>query len=335
MPIYPEMLRNRGTPSGIALAHGRDEMPHCPATARKQLAAALVATVCASPAVAALDATYAWSLASPTGPLRSSGVSLSYDAKGKELFVVDGGKVRVFGESGMETFAFGGDAALGAVRDVAALDGGDLLVLSASAELSIVRCNFRGEVLGRFEPRGIPAALAGFSPAFIRQRAGRVYLADPRAMVVAVLDADGAFLASHDLAALAGVAEKRADTGFRGFGVDAAGNLLFTVQPLFAAFVVAPDGTVRSFGVRGSAPGKFNVVGPIGADDRGNLYVADMLRSVVIVFDRELRFVREFGYRGKAPGNLAVPVDLAVGNGKVFVSQYAQRGVSVFDVADD
>lgn len=309
-------------------------MTHPFATVRKHLAVALAATVSATTA-RALEATYAWNLASASGPLRSNGVSLAYDAKARELFAVDGGVVRVYGESGVETFSFGGDATIGVVRDVAPLENGDLLVLAATPELSIVRCNFRGEPLRRVEPRGLPATLAGFSPALIRARGDRVYLADPRAMTVAVLDAGGAFVASHDLAALIGVADKREETGFRGFSVDYAGNVLFTVQPLFAAFIVAPDGAVRSFGVKGSAPGKFNVVGPIAADERGNLYVADALRAVVIVFDRELRFVREFGFRGKAPGNLAVPVDLAVGNGKVFVSQYASRGVSVFHVAVD
>lgn len=302
------------------------------ATPLRLVAAHLALLAAASPA-GALEPRYAWNLATPGGAFRSSGVLLSYDAKARELFVLDGGTVRVFGESGMETFAFGADAALGGVRDVAALDGGDLLVLSGAAP-ALVRCNFRGEPVATIAPR-LPAGLAGFSPAFVRARGDRVYLADPRAMTVVVLDLSGAFVRSYDVAALLDVADKREETGFRGFGVDPAGNLLFTVQPLFLAAVVSPEGEVRSFGKKGSGPGKFGVVGAIAADERGNVYVADVLRSVVLVFDPEHRFVREFGYRGKAPGNLVVPADLAVGNGKVFVSQYASRGVSVFDVAGE
>lgn len=302
-------------------------------TAALRLAAALLALAAAAPA-AALEARYAFNLATPAGPLRSSGLRVSYDARSKELFVVDGSTVRVFGESGMETFAFGADAALGPIRDVAALEGGDLVVLGYAAGTSLLRCNFRGELVARMVPH-IPAELAGFSPAFVRVSGDRIYLADPRQMTVVVLDLAGAFVRSYDLAALLQVEDKRDQTGFRGFGVDYSGNLLFTIQPLFAAMVVSPEGEVRSFGRKGSGPGKFGVVGPIAGDEQGNFYVGDVLRSVVLVFDPALRFVREFGYRGKAPGNLVVPADVAAGNGKVFVSQYASRGVSVFDVAGE
>jgi hypothetical protein len=60
------------------------------------------------------------------------------------------------------------------------------------------------------------------------------------------------------------------------------------------------------------------------------VFVLDRLRSVVIVFDPSLKFVVEFGYRGDGPTNLIAPYDLAVGNGKVFVSQARDRGVKVF-----
>ena len=49
-----------------------------------------------------------------------------------------------------------------------------------------------------------------------------------------------------------------------------------------------------------------------------------------MIFDPSLRFVLEFGYRGDDPTNLIAPFDLAVGNGKVFVSQARDRGVKVF-----
>ncbi len=295
------------------------------------VAAALLALAVAPSPVAAVEARYAWNLATPAGPLKTTGVLLSYDAKGRELFVLDGGTVRIFGESGMETFSFGTEAAVGGVRDVTVLDGGDLLVLTRAAELSLVRCNFRGEPVARLSPR-LPSELEGFTPAFVRARGDRIYLADAREMQVVVLDLGGGFVRSYDVAKLLGVEDKRAENGIRGFGVDYEGNLLVTVQPLFLAATITKDGEVRAFGKKGSGPGKFGVVAGIAADERGYLYVADQLRCVVLVFDPALRFVREFGYRGKAPGNLVVPSDVAAGNGKVFVSQYAGRGVSVYDV---
>jgi hypothetical protein len=61
--------------------------------------------------------------------------------------------------------------------------------------------------------------------------------------------------------------------------------------------------------------------------------VSDRLRSVVLVFDRDLMFQTEFGYRGNQPSNLIVPDDLAVDSrGNVYVGQAANRGVSVFKV---
>ncbi len=42
--------------------------------------------------------------------------------------------------------------------------------------------------------------------------------------------------------------------------------------------------------------------------------------------------MKEFGYRGTKPGNIVAPVDIAAGDGKVFVSQFARKGVSVFEV---
>ena len=52
----------------------------------------------------------------------------------------------------------------------------------------------------------------------------------------------------------------------------------------------------------------------IAKDDQGNYLVVERLRSVVMVFDKEFRFLQEFGYRGDKPGNLIRPNEVAVGN---------------------
>jgi hypothetical protein len=62
----------------------------------------------------------------------------------------------------------------------------------------------------------------------------------------------------------------------------------------------------------------------------------ERLRSVVMIFDREFRFLKEFGYRGDKPGNLIRPSELALGNsGKLYVTQLRNRGVSVFSITSD
>jgi hypothetical protein len=80
----------------------------------------------------------------------------------------------------------------------------------------------------------------------------------------------------------------------------------------------------------------FGNVSGIAKDDKGNYLVVERFRSVVMVFDKEFRFLKEFGYRGSKPENLARPNDVAVGNaGKIFVTQVRDRGVSVFHLATD
>ena len=51
----------------------------------------------------------------------------------------------------------------------------------------------------------------------------------------------------------------------------------------------------------------------------------------MLVFDKDFRWVKEFGYRGSSREPLR-PGRRRRGRGKVYVSQYARRGVSVFEV---
>jgi outer membrane protein assembly factor BamB len=165
-------------------------------------------------------------------------------------------------------------------------------------------------------------------------RDGLIYLADTYSMKVVALDTEGTFQRGHDIRPLMnemGVAEEDVEeVDMEGFDVDPQGNVLFTVSSMFSAYRISPSGKIEGFGGRGSSPGLFGVVAGIRADEYGYYYITDRLRSVVIVYDSSLTFRTEFGYRGPRRGNLIVPNDLAVGNGKVYVSQSGERGVSVF-----
>jgi hypothetical protein len=125
---------------------------------------------------------------------------------------------------------------------------------------------------------------------------------------------------------------RRSDLGLRGFNVDREGNILFTIQPLFSAFTMSPEGEIRAFGTKGSAPGKFNIVGGIARDDAGNYYVADILKSAVLLFDKDLQWRKEFGYRSGRPSGLVAPEDMVAVGDRLFVSQRARAGVSVFRI---
>ena len=280
----------------------------------------------------ATELVFLHSLASSSGVLPMSGVSLAFEPSHQELYVSGNGLVRVFNQAGMQVFEFGEDPAVGGILAAVPLENGDLIALSfLEGKLGLLRVNFRGEPLGRVALE-VPETLTGFIPTVLRQHDGKLYLADSGMMQVLVVEPSGAFVDTYDLGALLQVGNERGDHGLRGFNVDFAGNLLVTIQPLFAAYVISPERTVRTFGTRGSTPGKFNVVGGITRDALGNFYVADILRSVVMVFGPDFKFVREFGYRGSGRGNLAGPDELALGDGRLFVANNARRGVSVFKV---
>ncbi len=278
---------------------------------------------------------FLYDLSSSTGPATSSWASLTYDRDHREVFVVDttDGTVGIFNDAGMEVFRFGDDSDLGAVIAVAALEDGDLLALSYLAgKPKLFRCNFRGELKGEVKLEGVPAEISGsFSPTALVYQNQKLYLADKGGMKVVVADLSGACLASFDLLKLMKIeAKHRNDATMHAFNVDHEGNLLFTDAPLFKVFVVSPAGAIRSFGVHGGSPGKFNITGGVARDEQGRFFVSDVLRGVVSVFDQDFEFLGDFGERGWAPGQLIAPLDLAVADGKVFVSQSAGRGVSVF-----
>lgn len=294
------------------------------------LGALSLAAAPARPAPAAAPR-FLFDIATATGGSESTWASLTYDRAHDELLVVSGGQVHLFNAAAMETYAFGGDGDLGVVERVGLLDGGDLLVVSnVEGRCALVRCDYRGERKGPFEVKPLPGELAGFDPDRIVVQGGKVYLAQTGPMRVVVTDQQGQVERVHDLAALVRAQAPGLGGGMSGFWVDGQGNLIFTMPYAFAAFVLSPSGELRRFGVRGSAPGKFNIAGAVASDEQGNVFVLDRLRSVVLMFDPALKFVVEFGYRGDGPGSLVAPFDLAVGNGKVFVSQARHRGVKVF-----
>jgi len=304
----------------------------------RHLAIALYTLALAAPGLARaqmVEVSFLYKLSSTTGVIPFHGLNVTYDPYGKETLVVGGGRVNIFNPTGMEIFSFGEDPDIGSIVGAAPTSDGDFVLLTydRAGEPAVVVANFRGEFKGRIEPKDLPAELPRpFLANAIGWAQGNVYLADLGGMRVVVLRMDGSLVAFHDLAKLCDVEKNRTDNGLKGFRVAANGDILFTVQPLFRAFVLQTDGVLRGWGVRGSAPGKFNIISGIARDERGYYYVSDILKSAVLVFDKDFRWVKEFGYRGPKPGNIVAPVDIAAGDGKVFVSQFARKGVSVFEV---
>jgi sugar lactone lactonase YvrE len=280
---------------------------------------------------------FLYTLSNFTGPIPYlNWANISVDRQNKEVYVTDPqhNEIAIFDENGMEVYRFGHDENVGAVLDMAVDEKGDIFVLSLKErEPVVVRCDFRGEPQSTIRSVGFPLGFSRFSPDRILYREGRFYLADTGAMRAAVIDRDGSVLKAFDIGSvLVDFSEKeKTEATMVGFSVDKEGRMLFTIPAFFQAFVLSPEGGLTGFGRPGGGPGKFGIVGGIIPDNRGNYVVAETLRSVVMVFDKDFTFQTEFGYRGFRPENLIGPRNLAMdADDRLYVSQVGNRGVSVF-----
>ena len=151
-------------------------------------------------------------------------------------------------------------------------------------------------------------------------------------MQIVITDTRGIFKKGYDLIPLLEREEKeRGNMEVSGFSVDKEGNILFTVPTLFRACILSPEGKIDWFGRPGSINGRFNIVGGITKDSKGNYIVIDKLKCAVMVFDKDFNFITQFGYRGSKPDNLIIPDDVAIDNkDRIYVTQTKKRGVSVF-----
>lgn len=308
-----------------------------------------------NPASAGVTATFRYPLSNFSGPVRSQWAKLAVDRERNEIYALNqrANDIRIFDEHGMEIFVFGDGYA--SARDISIGDDGDIFILTTGYQTATVHLlNYRGEHVSEIPLKNIPAAFSGFVADRVIYRQESLYLVDSDALLVIMVDEEGSFQKGFDLnitmRPFLDREERKQkemqdvdwakrmldDISLNGFTVDEHGNLFFTVPVLFSAYRLSPDGGVTEFGRAGSGPGKFGVVAGIATDDMGYIYVADRLRSVVLIFDPSFRFQTEFGYRGDRPSSLIVPDDLAIdGKGNVYVGQAANRGVGVFRVVHE
>jgi len=303
-------------------------------------------------ALAGVTASFRYPLSNFSGPVRSQWARLAVDRERNEVYSLRERKndIRVFDEHGMEIFVFGEGFASAA--DIAIGDDGDIFLLSTGYKTATVHLlDYRGEHVSEIPLQNVPAAFSEFTANRLVYSQGSLYLVDSNALMVIVTDEAGRFKEGHDLNGFLKPFVQRLDREQKqlanydwkkrkleyielsGFTVDDQGNMFFTVPVLFSAYKLSVDGELREFGRSGSGRGKFGVAAGIATDEMGYVYVADRLRCVVMVFDRDLQFQTEFGYRGDQPSNLTAPDGLAIdSSGNVYVGQAANRGVSVFRV---
>jgi len=297
------------------------------------LLATLFVLIFSIPAMATVRASFLYFLSDFTGTISYNWARVCVDNGRNEIYVLYQNTLRIFNESGMEIHRFGDDLNLGQIIDIAVDPSGDILLLTyEESGAEIIRCNYRGEPKSKIELKNLPPDFIRFSPTRMVYQDESLYLISNSQMKIIVTDSEGNFKRGHDILSLVELDEKdRADTGITGFGVDREGNVLFTINALFKAYILFPDGKMASFGTPGSGPGKFNVVSGITKDGRGNYLIVDKLKCAVMVFDKKFKFVTQFGYRGPKPGGLIAPDEIVIDNSdRVYVTQAARKGVSVF-----
>jgi hypothetical protein len=278
---------------------------------------------------------YLYKLANFGGALPFSAARIFTDDSAGETYTISAEGITIFNRQGMEVQRFHYDPAVGVVYDAAVNEQGEVfLLVYRDGAWSIVRCNYRLEPRGELVVSELPADFAGFKPERMLLQDGQLYLVSMSLMRVVLATADGAFVRGWDLAALIGSDETgRVDTGLGGFAVDAAGSMYFTVPVTAQVYRLATDGTLAFFGKRGSAPGRFGVISDVAVDAAGNCLVADKLRCVVMIFDKDFRFVTEFGGRGRYAGRMVAPNQMALGlDGRLFVSLLGRQGVNVYQL---
>lgn len=305
----------------------------------------------------AVQVSFMGRLANFQGIVNSLWSKIAVDKERTEVFTLNPRQrdIRIFNETGMEVFAFGDDVELAGATDIDLGEEGNIyLVYPRVREYKILRLDYKGEPLDFIDLKEFPEEYLPFQPDSMQYMDGRLYLADTGTMEAVVTDTEGVFIKGYHLK----IALQRMEEEFKGrpgeeamtdperfkfldmtgFCVDNQENIYFTISSLFAAFKLQADGgKLQMFGDAGSAPGKFGVVAGITTDTRGNIYVTDRLRSVVLIFDDNFNFRTEFGYRGFGPGNMIVPDDVIVDDekGLIYVAQAANRGVNVYRIIEE
>lgn len=297
------------------------------------LAAALWVLPTATAAVE--SARFLYLLSDLNGSLPFNTVMMRVDRQHDELYLYEQSiqAVRVFNTTGMEIYHFNTSDYPGRFLGLFPTDQGELLILTNnSGVLTLITCDERGKPKSS---RIITSATdREFHPDLFIGQGDRLYLADRARMLVVVCNQKGEEQQIYDIAARLEMTDaQRDDAGLTGFNVTPQGEILFTVATEFLAGRIALDGAMRTFGSKGSTPGKFNIVGGIAADDAGNIYVAETLRCTIIVFDGLGRFLQQISQRGETPDKLIGPDEITVLNDRIYVSQMRARGVSVFRIA--
>jgi len=280
---------------------------------------------------------YLYTLSNFTGPIPYNWSRVVVDEKRNEIYVLYQNFIRVFNEHGMEIYNFGDDLDLGHTVDVAIDREGNIFLLSykdsgQGNELTITKCDYKGEPQSKIELKNLPPEFSGFGPNRMVFHKDYLYFASQSSLVVVVTDTNGVFKEGYNILPLLELEEKeKQGAQMAGFSVDKNGNILFTIPPLFRVYKLSPNRELSAFGKPGGAPGKFNIVSGIVSDSKGNIVVVDKLKCSILVYDKNFNFLTQFATRGYRRENLIAPDDIGIDkNDRIYVTQSSKRGVNVY-----
>ncbi|XP_065888357.1 tripartite motif-containing protein 2-like isoform X2 [Dysidea avara] len=94
------------------------------------------------------------------------------------------------------------------------------------------------------------------------------------------------------------------------------------------------DELLRKFGSKGSGAGQFEKPFGVAFDENYHLYVSDSTNNVVQEFDIDGNYLSNFGSKGTDYGELDDPRALEAYNGKVYVCEFSNHRISVFQSGD-
>jgi hypothetical protein len=264
-----------------------------------------------------------------------------YDAWADELLVCDekNSRIGIFDPEGVPLFSFGGPPLLQDPRWVRTTADGRIFVSDGERQVLKV-FNYRGEPLERIQLEypamgDAPAGVVRIA-AFELDAEENLYVADSGLQQVLVYD--------RELELQKTFRTERGGARFQaisGLAVSPGGLIAVVDLKGTPVQVLDPNGRlVAAFGSRDM--GAENFTAPISAsfDDQGYLYVVDLLRHDVKIFDGSGAFQTYFGgwfspeSRGRSPGEMLYPVDVTIApgpEGRVYVGERFGSRVQVFE----
>ena len=260
-------------------------------------------------------------------------VRVSVDRERREIFVIYQNIIRIYSSSGMETFSFGDDLDLGHILDAAVDRKGTSSCFRTRTPVDRDAVHLSGRAGWNHRDIEAPCRRWRSTPTGWSCKNGLFYFASLAASSVIITDAVALSRSTLKCCPpMEGEAKEKDGAETIGFTVGNEGSLYFTVPAMFKVCRIFAGREVAAFGRPGSAAGRFGVVAGVALDSRGNLLVADKLKCVVMVFDKDFRFLYEFGYRGNQARKPHRPERLGhrFGEDRVYVTQGRRRGVGVF-----